>query len=839
MAEMDSLHFFGLDSRQIEVLEKSYGKELLPLQERALKEGLLLDGEGLVVTAPTSSGKTLLAELAFLAEAKNDRPVVLLVPSKALATERFTDLKRRYEPIGYRICLSTRDHNTDDHIIAQGRYHLAILVYEKMRVLLQRYPGMTSAVRLVVVDELQHISDLERGPALELMLTRLRRQGGVRFLGLSAVSESARFARWLGCRTLVHDLRPVELRQGVLCGSHFFYREHNSGIEGEETFPLPETSDETELILEAAKYFAKQEETSIVFLPCRAACYEAARRLARSRRGWSAQTIPDNLLSLPKGRIKDLLCELIPFGVAVHTSDLSPEERSVVEGLARLKKLKIVCATSTLAEGVNLPAHNVLTCRCAYRSPAPGMQPEICRLDAERFLNMIGRAGRLGFAPMGRGMVVTTLEGDVDGLRDRYLNRPAFHPVSAIPRHSIGNVILDGLASGDASTREELVSWLSDTYAGTDEGWPEGIPYEVTKAIDDLAREGHLVETQGRLTPSNIAGTAARFGVALQTVRVLFRELEESVDLGLDLQRFLFSLSSTEEIKSVFVPVQRREWVEQLWSRALWPEHPPCRLSDGFQDSRERERAAKKALILAAWCGGQRISAIEDRFTLLGGSIRSLADQAVWLIELSLELASGLPTHIREWLDGLRCRMSMGLPKEALGWTSVVAGGFPREYALDLLEIGAGCPEDVAELPYDLLENTIPETWRIQLPCQPTGSESTTQSANHSDLHLTIDLAHPDRVVLNGTAIPVSQKQFQLLAFMASKPGTCFSYDLLLDRVWEGVIVEQSQIPKLKSLICKRARSGIGPLGGKILRTIPGRGLVLEAKTELVSHSAE
>ena len=176
MAEMDSLHFFGLDSRQIEVLEKSYGKELLPLQERALKEGLLLDGEGLVVTAPTSSGKTLLAELAFLAEAKNDRPVILLVPSKALATERFTDLKRRYEPIGYRICLSTRDHNTDDQTIAQGRYHLAILVYEKMRVLLQRHPGMVSAVKLVVIDELQHISDLERGPALELMLTRLRRR---------------------------------------------------------------------------------------------------------------------------------------------------------------------------------------------------------------------------------------------------------------------------------------------------------------------------------------------------------------------------------------------------------------------------------------------------------------------------------------------------------------------------------------------------------------------------------------------------------------------------------------------------------------------------------------
>ena len=56
--------------------------------------------------------------------------------------------------------------------------------------------------------------------------------------------------------------------------------------------------------------------------------------------------------------------------------------------------------------------------------------------------------------------------------------------------------------------------------------------------------------------------------------------------------------------------------------------------------------------------------------------------------------------------------------------------------------------------------------------------------------------------------------------------------------VWEGVVVEQSQIPKLKSLICKRARAAIGQPGDKLLRTVPGRGLVLEAKTKFVSNSA-
>ncbi len=835
MAEMDNLRFFGLDGRQIEVLENTYGKELLPLQERALKEGLLLDGAGLVVAAPTSSGKTLLAELAFLAEAKRDRPVILLVPSKALATERFTDLSRRYEPLGYRICLSTRDHSSTDRMIAQGTYHLAVLVYEKMRVLLQRHPGMIAAVKLIVVDELQHISDLERGPALELMLTRLRRWGALRFLGLSAVSEAARFAGWLGCRTLVHDDRPVELRQGVLCGREFFYREHNSGQEGRETLPLPEVADEGELILEAARYFAGQGESSIVFQASRAECYAAARRLIRSETEQPTQEIPEDLLNLPKTRIRDFLSELISFGVAVHTSDLSPEERDVVERLARAGKLKIVCATSTLAEGVNLPAHNVLTSRCAYRSARPGARPDICRLDAGRFLNMIGRAGRLGFARLGRGMVVTTLEGDVDGLLDRYLHQPRYDLNSALPKRPLSGILLEAIACGDAETREELAVWLSETYAGHENSWPEQLPRDVRRAIDELKHEGHIEEIGGRLSVSNLAGTVARFGVAQATVRTLMTALEDIIETNPNERLLLFALAGTEELRTVFVPVRRREWAQRVWSRILCEERVPDRLLQFTGDIQDRERAAKKALILSAWYEGRPVAEIEERFAVLGGTVRNLADQAVWLIELCLELPMDLPAHVSEWLDRLRRCLAFGLPNAALGWASVLAGGFPREYALALFAMGAEVPKQVAELTRSEVESEVPQAWLERLPVQ---ADSTCAVACGSELQLSIDFGRPDRVVLNGTAIPVSKKQFQLLSFMGCKPGVCFSYDALLDRVWEGVVVEQSQIPKLKSLICKRARAAIGQPGDKLLRTVPGRGLVLEAKTKFVSNSA-
>ena len=95
------------------------------------------------------------------------------------------------------------------------------------------------AVGLVIVDELQMITDRERGPALELLLTKLRiAPSKPRIIGLSAVLGRAQaLADWLGARLLVDTRRPVELRKGVLCRGVFRYREHNSGTEHTEAFP--------------------------------------------------------------------------------------------------------------------------------------------------------------------------------------------------------------------------------------------------------------------------------------------------------------------------------------------------------------------------------------------------------------------------------------------------------------------------------------------------------------------------------------------------------------------------------------------------------------------------
>ncbi|MFH1740528.1 MAG: DEAD/DEAH box helicase [bacterium] len=836
MARMEDLCFFGLDAKQIQVLVEAYGPDLLPLQERVLREGLFHADHGLMVSAPTSSGKTLLAELSFLAEAKHDRPVILLVPTKALAMERYLALNERYGPLGYRICLSSRDHNGDDLRIAEGTYHLAIIVYEKIRVLLLRHPGLVSGVQLVVVDELQYIADPDRGPCLELLLTRLRRHKDLRFLGLSAVSTSETLARWLRCRLLVDNVRPVELRQGVLCGNRFVYREHNSGREGEERLPFSPIEDEGQLMLETAKHFAECGESCILFWPSRAVCYTAARRLIGMDLPWKKLDTPSGLQDLPKGNLQRFLCDLVPRGVAVHTSDLSPEERAIVEQLAREGHLRVICATSTLAEGINLPVHNVLACRLSYRSTVSGSAPEVQKLEPQRFLNMIGRAGRLGLTSFGRGMVVTASEGDVDGLLDRYLARQTYDLESALPNQPIQSLLMEGIASGDAKTCGDLAAWLSQTFAGQAGLWPPDLQGSIEKTVDRLCSEGLLVQTGRNLVPTGPARMAARWGVQVSTVERLKKLLAQTAEIGQNTRRLLYAVCDAAEMEEIFVPLRRSEWIKRAWSRKLWAENEQHEPEPEFFNSRSRERAAKKALALVTWSNGERTADIERQFEIYGGTIRSLADQASWLIEMGLELVAemDLPPEVSQWMDTLRRCIVNGLPQSGLGWSSLLAHGFPREFALDLLELGATHPRLLLDLSVTQIEETVPQTWRHLLPEPDGDDQETEQTEDQNGLHLQVDLHRPDRVTLNGASVQVSRKQFQLLAFLASNPGKCVSYDTLLDHVWQGVIVEQAQIPKLKSLICRRAREALGPLGEKILRTIPGHGLVLEADVEVL-----
>lgn len=189
-------------------------KELRPAQEKAIAAGLL-DGENVLVCTPTSSGKTLIAELAAVsAILGRNRKAVYIVPLKALANEKYNDFKARYGSF-LKIALSIGDLDSADPYLAE--YDLIITVSEKLDSLIRHYAPWISMVGVIVVDEIHLLNEPERGPTLEIIITMLKKLlKNAQIIGLSAtIGNPQELADWLGAKLVVDDWRPVKLMKGI------------------------------------------------------------------------------------------------------------------------------------------------------------------------------------------------------------------------------------------------------------------------------------------------------------------------------------------------------------------------------------------------------------------------------------------------------------------------------------------------------------------------------------------------------------------------------------------------------------------------------------------------
>jgi helicase len=107
---LKELTAFGAEERLIGIVAASGVDRLNPPQELAVKAGLFRSDSSFVIAAPTASGKTLIAEMAFLSTFLNRRGrTVYLVPLKALAREKYEDFTRKYKEAGLRVVMSSGD----------------------------------------------------------------------------------------------------------------------------------------------------------------------------------------------------------------------------------------------------------------------------------------------------------------------------------------------------------------------------------------------------------------------------------------------------------------------------------------------------------------------------------------------------------------------------------------------------------------------------------------------------------------------------------------------------------------------------------------------------------
>ncbi|MEU9836282.1 DEAD/DEAH box helicase [Streptosporangium sp. NPDC048047] len=441
--------------------------QVWPSQRQVLEAGLLdRDQPHLTVTMPTSAGKTHLAEWAILhalaaAAAPGAPPklAVYIVPSRALAAEVERHLSASLTPLALRVSglFGGSEHvGYELHLLATT--DVLVVTSEKFDLLLRNDPDLAARLALVVVDEGHLLGEGERGLRLELVMTRVRTIApGARLLVLSAVLPNADdVAAWLDParpRRAEVGWSPSQLNIGVFTwkgreavGQQGFV-EYRSG-DADHDFFLPyvltrrrlrsklfpvETKD---IAAELALHYQRLGPV-LVAAPRKASTATVARAVRVAADRADVVLGADDSGLVPAGmrahrdRVIEVITEyagadhelvgLVGHGIGYHHADIPEAIRQELEKAYRAGALRVLAATSTLGQGVNLPAKTVIV--------AGVHRGRDDRLSVRDFLNTAGRAARPFRETEGHVILVAKTEQEARTLRRRYIDSPDLEAV--------------------------------------------------------------------------------------------------------------------------------------------------------------------------------------------------------------------------------------------------------------------------------------------------------------------------------------------------------------------------------------------------------------------------
>ena len=728
--KFDLLEAFGLDPGIISILKAKYGPELLPIQEKAFKEQHILSGGNFIIFAVTSAGKTLVGEILSLFHAGKGRRVFYLVPTKALAEEKFEQFHEDYEKAGIQTVISTHDRREYDERIEGRRFHIAIIVYEKLHSLLVGNPKLINDIGLVLVDELQYLTDEERGPVLELLLTRiLMNPKQPQLVGLSAVlGKSESLAQWLRAKMIREDKRPVELRQGVFFDGRFRYREFNSRQESEENwFPLKSAKEAAQYV-ETAKYLVEDKgEQTIIFLPDKPTTEALAHHLSHALNLAPADGAIAEMNALEESVSRDMLLTFLKSGVAVHNADLSWEERDIVERYTRKGEIRVLCTTTTLAVGLNLPMKNAIVAplRWKYFRDTRSLSKE--RILVSDYENMGGRVARYGFiSDFGRAIFVTSSYVDYKFYYDHYVKGPVEEMTPALNRKEMDRHILNLVASEICHNADEIKTFLKNTFTGRnlwDKQMTDADYDKVIRETIDLSVKWGLIEktAKDQLIPTPLGKNTAAKGIALETAAFFLEFLNTADPRNVSDFEILMLMAMSHDAIPVYIPLKRNERGQGGYLYELkqaihdsMEETKPV-----FQSvwkitgmlSQEKERAVKKALMMNRWISKAETKEIENSYEVFSGAIKRVGEDFSWLAETLASLAREIRWDQRAIarISNLSQRLIYGVTEKGLALSSIRLRGLGRTYINCLIAEGYDTPEAVADLPLTELERLLPK----------------------------------------------------------------------------------------------------------------------------------
>lgn len=411
--------------------------------------------------APTGSGKTIIAEIAMLRLFTNSptRKVVYVAPLKALVRERVDDWKKKFgQSLKYKIVELTGDASPDKYMLENA--NIIITTPEKWDIVSRSWESRVyvQSVGLLIMDEV-HLLGEDRGPVLEAIVSRTnyiasKHNKTIRTMGLSTATANAYdLAGWLGVieqglYNFSPSVRPVPLEV------------HISGYPGKHYCPRMALMNKP--AFQAIREHAPNSPT-LVFVSSRRQTRITSMELINfmitenNTRQWLKMSENEILDIIDHDISDETLKHTLEYGVGVHHAGLLEKDRMIVEDLFLNQKILVLVATSTLAWGVNFPAHLVVVKGTEYYDAKLKRYIDMPVTDV---LQMMGRAGRPQFDET--GVAVVFVHDIKKGFYKKFLYEPfpvESHMLEALPNHLYAEI-----ATGTITNKQNAYDYITWTY---------------------------------------------------------------------------------------------------------------------------------------------------------------------------------------------------------------------------------------------------------------------------------------------------------------------------------------------------------------------------------------
>ncbi len=649
-----------INQRIIKLLTSLGIKTLFPPQERALETGVL-NGRNLILAIPTSSGKTLVAEICMLKSIlSGNGKAMYLVPLRSLAFEKHNEFKK-YDHLGIKTAISVGDFDTTSQELQDA--DIIILTTERADSLIRHGANWLPEIGIVVVDEIHLLNDPSRGPTLEMVVaTILNTMPNVQIVALSAtISNADAIAHWLDAELVKSTWRPISLREGVYFNGNIMFDDGSS---------RPVERKRNNELANLVCSILDEDGQVLVFVSSRRSTISVARILSRYVNPYVSDESREYLRSLAQkiggGRsipeTSRILARTIMNGVAFHHAGLSNQERILIENAFKSNHLKVITATPTLAAGVNLPARRVIIRDYRRYESSRGNYP----IPVLEYKQMSGRAGRPKYDSYGESVLIAKSEYELDSLMEQYvLSEPEEITSKLASQKAMRFHLLALISSKIVNTTNDIDSFLAKTFFSSQ--FDQHIITEyIQSALDFLENSGLIHQEDDILYATSFGKRTSDLYIDPESA-ILFRDiLSQNPDVSEQSVIHLichspdqpvFYLGGTEvDDYSAFVDAHGDEFLV-----------PPPDYWDERADLISYLAEIKTSFVLLDWMDEQTDREITERYNIGVGDIHRFAQIATWLLYSASEIARiSASKEIASFIRMLSDRMKHGVRSEIL-----------------------------------------------------------------------------------------------------------------------------------------------------------------------------